>query len=207
MKHKKHTGKEEQQVEEMNDKAAGETKGTEEASESIPECDGSTPEPENNGRQPGGELEQKVEELRKQSEENFNRYVRMQADFDNYKKRVAKERDDMYYLSLEAIMTQILPVIDNMERALASFKADQLDEKYTQGIEMVMKQLVDVLTKNGLKEIEAQDKDFDPNLHHAVMQVEGGDDDENKVKEVFQKGYILGNKVIRPTLVKVAVKQ
>ena len=72
---------------------------------------------------------------------------------------------------------------------------------------MVTKQLIDVLNKNGIKEIEALDKEFDPNLHHAVMQAPGEDEDENKVKEVFQKGYILGSKVIRPTLVKVSVKQ
>jgi len=131
----------------------------------------------------------------------------MQADFDNYKKRVAKEREDMYYNALETIVQQLLPVVDNMERAADAFRNDQLDEKYISGVEMVCSQLIDVLDKNGVKEIEALDMDFDPNMHHAVMQTPGEDEDENKIKEVFQKGYILGNKVIRPTLVKVSVKQ
>ncbi|MDD2503570.1 MAG: nucleotide exchange factor GrpE [Clostridiaceae bacterium] len=157
--------------------------------------------------QPEEAADKEVEELRKQSEDNYNRLLRMQADFDNYKKRVAKERDDMYYNALETIAGQLLPVVDNMERAVEAFRKDQLDEKYICGVEMVFKQIIDVLDKNGIKEIEALEKDFDPNLHHAVMRAPGEDKDENKVKEVFQKGYILGNKVIRPTLVKVSVKQ
>jgi molecular chaperone GrpE len=72
---------------------------------------------------------------------------------------------------------------------------------------MVCNQVIEILGRNGIKEIEALDKDFDPNLHHAVMREPGEDEEENKVKEVFQKGYILGNKVIRPALVKVSVKQ
>lgn len=156
--------------------------------------------------QPEAEVNKEVEELKKQCEDNFSRLMRMQADFDNYKKRVAKERDDMYFSALETIVTQILPVVDNMERAAAAFRGDQLDDKYIEGVEMVFKQLIGVLAKNGLKEIEAQDKDFDPNLHHAVMQAEGEAEEENKIKEVFQKGYMLGSKVIRPSMVKVIVK-
>ena len=148
-----------------------------------------------------------VLELKRQSEEYYNRLLRMQADFENYKKRIAREREDMYNIALETITAQLLPVVDNMERAVDAFRKDKLDEKYISGVEMVCNQIVDILGKNGVKEIEAMDKDFDPNLHHAVMQVPGEDEDENKIKEVFQKGYILGNKVIRPSLVKVSVKQ
>lgn len=146
-------------------------------------------------------------ELKKQSEDYMNRLLRLQADFDNYRKRVAREREDMYANALETIVSQLLPVVDNMERAVAAFRNDLLDEKYISGVEMVCNQLVEVLEKNGVKEIEALGKDFDPNIHHAVMQAPGEDEEENKVKEVFQKGYALGSKVIRPTLVKVSVKQ
>ena len=148
-----------------------------------------------------------VLELKRQSEEYYNRLLRMQADFENYKKRIAREREDMYNNALETITAQLLPVVDNMERAVDAFRKDKLDEQYISGVEMVYNQIIDILGKNGVKEIEAMDKDFDPNLHHAVMQVPGEDEDENKIKEVFQKGYILGNKVIRPSLVKVSVKQ
>ncbi|KUO70686.1 MAG: hypothetical protein APF77_02565 [Clostridia bacterium BRH_c25] len=200
MKHKKHTSEEAEQVKEMNAKASGEISDTMEAA-------GEQDIGETSAGQTSESLDKEVEELRKQSEENYNRLLRMQADFDNYKKRVAKEREDMYYNALETIVQQLLPVVDNMERAADAFRNDQLDEKYISGVEMVCSQLIDVLDKNGVKEIEALDMDFDPNMHHAVMQTPGEDEDENKIKEVFQKGYILGNKVIRPTLVKVSVKQ
>jgi molecular chaperone GrpE len=190
MKHKKHTTEEAEKI-----------RNTEpEASEQFMQEGASSEQSEEI-------VSKEVEELRKQSEENYNRLLRMQADFDNYKKRVTKEREDMYCNAKENIVQQLLPVVDNMERAATAFRNDQLDEKYICGVDMVCKQLMDVLDKNGVKEIEALEKEFDPNMHHAVMQVPGEDEDENKVKEVFQKGYILGNKVIRPTLVKVSVKQ
>lgn len=151
------------------------------------------------------ELKSKLEGITKQSEENFGKFVRMQADFDNFRKRIAREKEELYYASLEKIVMEILPIVDNMERAIAAFKSDNLDNKYVEGIDMVQKQLIDVLKKNGLKEIEAENMTFDPNYHHAVMQVEGNKDEENKIMEVLQKGYLLGSKVIRPSLVKVAV--
>ena len=163
---------------------------------------------ESSGAEGASELEalkKQLEDKAKQSEENYNKYLRMQADFDNYKKRVSKEREELSVMSLENIMKQTLPVVDNMERAIAAFKNDNLDSKYTDGIDMVYKQLQSVLEKNGLKEIEAEGMEFDPNVHHAVMQVDAGPENENKVVEVFQKGYTLGSKVIRPTMVKVAV--
>ncbi len=157
--------------------------------------------------QPEKTVNNESEELKKQVEENYNRLLRMQADFENYKKRVAKERDDMYANAVESIAGQLLPIVDNMERALEAFRKDQLNEQHICGVEMVCKQLIGVLEKNGVKEIEALEKDFDPNVHHAVMREPGEDEDENIIKEVFQKGYILGNRVIRPSLVKVSVKQ
>jgi len=190
MKRKKHQEEEAEQINKIDTEASDEQTKEEAAPD-----------------QPEEVVNKEVEELKKQSEDNYNRLLRMQADFDNYKKRVAKEREDMYHTALEAVAGQLLPVVDNMERAAEAFRKDQLDEKYISGVELVYKQLLDVLDKNGIKEIEALEKDFDPNVHHAVMQMPGEDEDENKVKEVFQKGYILGNKVIRPTLVKVSVKQ
>lgn len=153
--------------------------------------------------QAAGEQAKEIENLKKQSEDYFNRLARLQADFENYKKRVAKEREDMYCVALETVFAQILPVVDNLERAVDAFKNDELNSKYIDGVEMVYKQLFGVLEKSGLKEIEAEGKDFDPNIHHAVMQEEDPEN-ENKIKEVYQKGYILGSKVIRPSLVKVS---
>jgi len=200
MKHKKHTAEEAEKLDTVDSKAPAENPDNIEAAEEQVMEEAPADKPEDGP-------EKEIAELKKQSEENYNRLLRMQADFDNYKKRVARERDDMFNNAVETIAQQLLPVVDNMERAADAFRKDRLDEKYISGVEMVCKQLIEVLEKNGIKEIEALDKEFDPNIHHAVMQVPGEAEDENKVKEVFQKGYSLGNRVIRPTLVKVSVKQ
>lgn len=150
-------------------------------------------------------LKSQLEEKTKQCEENYNKFLRMQADFENYKKRVTREREELYFTSLERVITDVLPIIDNMERAIAAFKKDNLDNNYVDGVDMIYKQLFAVLEKNGLKEIEAVGQEFNPNLHHAVMQVQGTADEENKIKEVLQKGYFLGSKVIRPAMVQVVV--
>ena len=138
--------------------------------------------------------EDMIAEYELKLKESGDRFLRLQADFENFRKRVIKEREEIYTYSLEEIMTQLLPVIDNFERALESFKAGSLDEKYIEGLEMVYNNFIETLNKNGLSEIEALNCIFDPNFHHAVMQ------------EVFQKGYMLNSKVIRPCMVKVAVK-
>lgn len=137
--------------------------------------------------------------------EGKERFIRLQADFENFRKRVAKEREDIYLFSLEELMTQLISIIDDFERAIDSFKAGDLDSKYVEGLEMVYNNFLGVLGKNGLSEIEAKNCIFDPNYHHAVMQEET-DEDDNIVKEIFQKGYMLNTKVIRPCMVKVAVK-
>ncbi len=151
-------------------------------------------------------LAAKLEEKTKEAEDNYNKFLRMQADFDNFRKRVAREREEIYSTCLEGIVKELLPVVDNMERAVSAFRGDGLDSKYVDGIDMVNKQLLGVLDKSGVKEIESAGKEFDPNVHHAVMQVDAEDEQENTVIEVFQKGYTLGSKVVRPSLVKVAVK-
>lgn len=151
------------------------------------------------------QLKKQLEEKTQQCDENYNKFVRMQAEFDNFRKRTVKEREELYFTSLEKIVTELLPIVDNMERAIGSFKSNGLDSSYVDGVDMIQKQLLTILEKNGLKEIEAKGAEFDPNLHHAVMQVEGDAEDENKVKEVLQKGYFLGAKVIRPAMVQVVV--
>lgn len=137
--------------------------------------------------------------------ESGERFLRLQADFENFRKRVVKEREEIYLFSLEELMSQLLSVIDNFDRALDSFKAGDLDARYIEGLEMVYNNFLEILNKNGLKEIDAKNCVFDPNYHHAVMQEEA-DDDDNVIKEIFQKGYMLNSKVIRPCMVKVAVK-
>lgn len=148
-------------------------------------------------------LGKQLEEKTQQCDANYDRFLRMQAEFDNFRKRTAKEREDLYIMSLEKIVTELLPIVDNMERAICIFKSNSLDSSYVEGVDMIQKQLLATLEKNGLKEIDAMGMDFDPNMHHAVMQVAGDAEEENKVKEVLQKGYFLGSKVIRPAMVQV----
>lgn len=147
-----------------------------------------------------------VKDYENKLKEYEDRLLRLQADFDNYRKRVLKEREEVYSYALEEVMVQLLPVIDNFERAIDSFTEGNLDTKYVEGLEMVYRNFIETLNKNGLAEIEALNSTFDPNFHHAVLQMEAKEDDENIIKEVFQKGYTLNSKVIRPSMVKVAIK-
>ncbi len=138
--------------------------------------------------------------------ENYkNRYTRLSADFQNYKKRIEKEKSEIFKFGCEKIVVDILPIIDNFERAIhASKNNGKESDGLLDGIEMIFKQFVDALNKHGVEEIQSLDKEFDPNLHHAVMQEECEGIEENTITEVFQKGYTLNSKVIRPSMVKVS---
>ncbi|QXM06205.1 nucleotide exchange factor GrpE [Crassaminicella indica] len=144
-----------------------------------------------------------IKKLQEEKEELNSKYLRMTADFQNYKKRVEKEKSEIYQLANEKLILDLLPIVDNFERAVKSYKDEGKDESFTQGIEMILQQLLDVFKKNGVEEIEALGKEFDPNFHHAVMQEESDEYESNTVIDVFQKGYILNGKTIRPSMVKV----
>ena len=139
--------------------------------------------------------------LREELADMKENYLRQVAEFDNYRKRVAKEKEDTYSFALIKCVTEFLPVMDNFERALA---CGTEDENYKKGIEMIYHQLGEMLKKLGVSEIEAMGKPFDPNLHNAVSQREDESFGENTVCEVFQKGYMAGDKVVRHAMVVVA---
>jgi len=130
-----------------------------------------------------------------------DKYLRLMAEFDNYKKRSVKERENIYTDVRVDTVTKFLPVYDNLERAL---KAETADEAYKKGVEMTFNQLLDVFKKLGVEEIETVGTTFDPNLHNAVMHVEDEEKDENEIVEEFQKGFKIGDKIIRFSMVKVA---
>ena len=130
-----------------------------------------------------------------------NKFLRLAAEYDNYRKRTAKEKESIWADAKASVVTSFLPVYDNLERAL---KQDTADEAYKKGVEMTMTQLTEVLSKLGVTEIEAAGQPFDPKLHNAVMHVEDEAFGENTVAEVFQAGFQLGEKVIRFAMVKVA---
>ena len=151
------------------------------------------------GKEETGEEKEEVKEEGKEESDDL-RYLRLMADFQNYKKRVEKEKKDLYAYANENIMSDLLTVMDNFERALEH----DADDNFKEGIEMIFKQLQDALEKSGLAEIPALGEDFDPNVHNAVMAEETEDYESGKVSGVMQKGYTLNGKVIRPSMVKVA---
>ena len=136
-------------------------------------------------------------------EDSEAKYLRLMAEFQNYKKRVAKEKTDIHSYANEKIVTELLEVLDNFERALASETSVEA-EGYAQGMKLIFDQLLEVLTKSGLEEVKALGEDFDPNMHNAVMTADSEEYDSNKVCSVLQKGYTLNGKVIRPSMVTVA---
>ncbi|QDP40658.1 nucleotide exchange factor GrpE [Radiobacillus deserti] len=144
-----------------------------------------------------------VEQLKQEKTELYDRLLRLQAEYDNFRKRTQKEKEaDRKYRS-QSLITELLPVVDNFERALAVQGGEQATDGFVDGIKMVYKQFTDALEKEGVEEIAAEGQSFDPHLHQAVMQVEDEQYEANTVVEVLQKGYTLKDKVIRPAMVKV----
>ena len=183
-------------LEEEETAKAAET--AEEAAEESGEAAEGAAEAES-GKECGEESKEEVKEEGKEDTEEL-RYLRLMADFQNYKKRVEKEKRDLYSYANEKLMNELLAVVDNFERALDH----DADEGFKEGIEMIFKQLQDVLEKSGLAEIPALGEEFDPNVHSAVMTEETEEYESGKVSGVMQKGYTLNGKVIRPSMVKVA---
>ncbi len=151
------------------------------------------------------EIETKLKDTillqKEQLEEQEDRLKRLMAEFDNFKKRSAKEREGLYNSLISDIFTSLLPVIDNLEKAA---NAETADESYKQGVELVLKQFKDVLKANGVEEIEAIGQTFDPELHEAVASVQDENLGEKEIKEEYRKGYKIGSKVIRHSMVVVA---
>lgn len=143
------------------------------------------------------------EVLKAEKEEVFNRLQRLQADFENYRRRTRIEKEETLKYASESIISQLLPVVDNFERALSSVKDGGGVEKFSEGIEMILRQLMQVLNNEGVTQIDAVGCTFDPQCHDAVMQVEEEGYEENTVVEELLRGYKLKDKVIRPSMVKV----
>ena len=130
-----------------------------------------------------------------------DKYLRLYAEYDNYRKRSQKEKDNLYGDIKADVLGKFLPVYDNLERALAQ-KTE--DEAYRRGVEMIMAQFKATMEKLGVTEIESLGQKFDPNLHNAIMHVDDEEKGENEIVEVFQQGFRIGDKVIRFAMVKVA---
>lgn len=141
--------------------------------------------------------DEKIEEL-------TDRLTRQMAEFDNFRKRTDKEKSQMYEVGAKDIIEKILPVVDNFERGLDAVKEEEKDDPFVQGMEKVYKHLMTTLEEIEVKPIEAVGKEFDPNLHNAVMHVEDENFGENIVAEEFQKGYTYRDSIVIHSMVKVA---
>lgn len=150
----------------------------------------------------------KLNEQLKKKDGELKEYIelaqRVKAEFDNYKKRTAREKEQLYTDISGDIISKLLPVVDSLERAVSSSPDGSDSGTLMDGMEMILKQLKDVLKKEGLEEIESSGKKFDPRFHNAVMHVEDESLGQNEIVEVFQKGYKLKGKIIRHSMVKVA---
>jgi molecular chaperone GrpE len=147
--------------------------------------------------------EAEIEKLNATIAEEQDKYLRLYAEYDNFRKRSAREREGVYTDAYCDALSQILPVLDNLERA-AQFSTEDADSPMAKGLELTLKSFVETMNKMGVYEIEALGKEFDPNLHNAVMHVDDESVGENTVVEVFMKGYKKGDKVLRHSMVKVA---
>lgn len=178
---------------EKTEAEAAETDDTEKVGEEKADRAEETLEPET-------EENAAAEEASEEDEALNTKYMRLMADFQNYKRRVEKEKSDIYAYANEKIVTELLSVIDNFERAL---QVETADQSFAEGMAMIFKQMTDVLEKAGMEEIKAHGEAFDPNFHNAVMTEDNPDFESGQVTEVLQRGYTLNKKVIRPSMVKV----
>ena len=147
---------------------------------------------------------EEIEKLRAEAKENHDRYLRSAAEFENFKKRMDRERTDSIRFANEELIKQLLPVVDNLERALAHAEEVGADEAMIEGVNMVHKQFIDALEKFGVTRVEAMEKPFDPNFHEAMMQVETDEHPPNTVVMEMAKGYMLHDRLIRPAIVGVS---
>lgn len=154
------------------------------------------------GQDEPGLLKEELAREKSKAEENYNLLLRIQADFDNFRKRTLKEKEDIRGFATESLLTLLLPVLDNFQRALQSPPGNS--QEFAAGVKMIYRQLMEVLENEGLEVIDALGEEFDPNLHEAVMQEEGSGQPDNTVSEELRRGYLFKGRLIRPAMVKVA---
>ena len=171
----------------------------EQASDDVEEDD----KPSGKEKKKNKKLESEIEKLNATLSEEQDKYMRLYAEYDKFRRRSAKEREGIYAEAYCDALVQILPILDTLERA-AQFSTEDADSPMAKGLELTLKSFAETLSKMGVCEIEAEGKEFDPNLHNAVMHVEDESVGENVVVEVFMKGYKKGDKILRHAMVKVA---
>jgi molecular chaperone GrpE len=154
----------------------------------------------------GNELKEKLAQKETEAAANYDKYVRAVAELDNYKKRAAKEKSDILKYGKEEVVKDLLPFIDSLDRALEQAESCTDVNSFKEGFKLIQDQLFTCLKKHGVEVIECSGKDFDPNFHEAMMQVESKDHEANKVVCEFQRGYLLNGRLLRPSKVSVCKK-
>ena len=191
--------------EESSEKSAEET--TEEAEATDAEEEAAEEDPEEKAEKPKKKLfggkDKKKDKLQEQIDELKDKNLRQMAEFENYRRRTEKEKQAMFETGAKSVIEKLLPVVDNFERGLGALKEEEKGA-FSDGMQMIYKQLMDELEKLEVKPIEAVGKEFDPNLHNAVMHVDDEELGENVVAEELQKGYMYRENVVRHSMVKVA---
>jgi len=150
-----------------------------------------------------GSLDERLQKLQNEKQELMNTLVRRQADFENYRKRMEKERHQDRHRAVEGLIEGLLPVLDAFDRALENVD-DSASAEYIKGFEMIRRQLSDALARQGLKRIEAVGKEFNPHFHHAIERVETHQHPDGVVIGEMQPGYVFHDRVLRPAMVRVA---
>ncbi len=179
-----------------SEEGSSETKEAEAAAEENKEQAAETPSEEEKTAA-SDKAQAKIDELN-------DKVMRQMAEFENYRKRTEKEKQSMFEVGAKSVIEKLLPIVDNFERGLATLSEEEAQGGFAKGIVMVYKQLMEELSKLEVKPIEAVGKEFDPNLHNAVMHVEDEEAGENTIVEEFQKGYTYRDTVVRHSMVKVA---
>ena len=149
-------------------------------------------------------LHTELEQAKEQADEHYQRYLRTQADFDNFRRRTMKEKEDLAKYASAKVITELLPVLDNFERALSTGQEASETESFVKGVNMIFRQIQQVMEQEGVQPMNAVGEPFNPEFHQAIMQVESDEYEEGFVVEEVQKGYMLKDKVLRPAMVKVS---
>jgi molecular chaperone GrpE len=164
------------------------------------------PDEEQNGNEGARDvLASDLEKARGEAKDNYEKYLRTAAEFDNYKKRIQKETEEARRYANEELIKALIPVVDNLERAIIHVEEGSDSGPLLDGVKMIHKQFMDVLAKYGVQEVVAVGKPFDPNFHQALMQVKTNDAPPNTVVSEVTKGYLLSGRLIRPSMVGVSV--
>ncbi len=204
---KKDEQKRKEMQQEIDAAEAEESAAEESAPETAPEdaakdaADAASPDAQEAPEDDASALKAQVESLQAALAEKDNRVKRLQADFENFRRRTSKEREELANVVTQDLLKGMLPILDNFDRAMAAEQKDS--ESFQKGVEMIYTQLHETLKNDGLEPIETAGQKFDPNFHQAVMRVENPDLEDDTIAQELQKGYIVKGRVIRPSMVQV----